>query len=126
MASRTPLVLVSGQVQQLQSGDTLNAPKTGGDVLSQTNDKAGAIVIGTPVYNDAADGVKKGKADAAPTATYAGNLGMTDLWKQDKHAGHPLILASGEGFAIRVGTAQGATVAVKSVFVVEWVEVTAY
>jgi len=40
--------------------------------------------------------------------------------------GHPIVLASGEGFVIRVGTTQGATVAVKSVFVVEWVELVSY
>jgi hypothetical protein len=72
MALRKPLVLVQGVVQQLQSGDTLDAPQSGGDVLAQTNDEATPIVIGTPVYNDVADGVKKGKADAATTARVLG------------------------------------------------------
>lgn len=79
MALRKPLVINSGQVQQLQSGDTLDAPQSGGDVLSQTNDEAGAIVIGTPVYNDAADGVKKGKADAATTARLLGLVRDTSI-----------------------------------------------
>ncbi len=72
MASRLPLVLVSGQIQQLQSADTLAAPQTGGDVLSQTNDESSPIVIGAPVYNDAADGVKKAKADASGTTKLIG------------------------------------------------------
>lgn len=73
MASRTPLVLVGGQIQQLQAADSLNIPSvTGGNVLQQTNDEAGAIVIGAPVYNDVNDGVKKAKADAAGTKDVIG------------------------------------------------------
>ena len=72
MALRKPLVLVNGVKQQLQSGDTLDAPQSGGDVIVQTNDEAGAIVIGTPVYNDANDGVKKAKADASATKDVIG------------------------------------------------------
>lgn len=73
MALRTPLVLVSGQIQQLQSADTLNVPSvTAGNVLSLTNDEAGPIVIGTPVYSDANSGVKKAKGDSAATANVIG------------------------------------------------------
>lgn len=80
MASRIPLVLVAGQLQQLQSGDTLNIPSvTAGDVVSQTNDEAGAIVIGTPVYNDANDGVKKAKADASGTKDVIGLVRDTSI-----------------------------------------------
>jgi hypothetical protein len=74
MALRKPLVLVSGVKQQLQAGDTLDAPQSGGDVIVQTNDEATPIVIGTPVYNDAADGVKKAKADASGTSNVIGLL----------------------------------------------------
>ena len=79
MALRAPLVIVSGAIQQLQSGDTLSAPQTGGDVISQTNDEAGAIVIGTPVYNDAADGVKKAKADAVGTKGVLGLVAVASV-----------------------------------------------
>lgn len=72
MALRKPLVIVGGQVQQLQSTDTLDAVQSGGDAVVQTNDEVGAVVIGTPVYNDAANGVKKGKADAAGTVKLVG------------------------------------------------------
>lgn len=69
MALRKPLVIGSGgEIQQLQSGDTLNAADAGVQILSQTNDESSPIVIGTPVYNDAADGVKKAKADASGTS----------------------------------------------------------
>lgn len=72
MAARKPLVLVGGQIQQLQSADILDAPQSGGDIILQTNDEAGAIVIGAPVYNDVNDGVKKAKADAAGTKDVIG------------------------------------------------------
>jgi hypothetical protein len=72
MALRKPLVQVSGQPQQLQAGDTLDAPQSGVDVLVQTNDEATPIVIGAPVYNDAADGVKKAQANAAGTKKVLG------------------------------------------------------
>lgn len=62
----------------------------------------------------------------APVAAYVGPLGTIELYKHDKMGGHPLIFANGEGFNIAVGTTQGATIAVKSVFTVEWVEVTSY
>jgi hypothetical protein len=79
MALRKPLVQVGGQLQQLQSTDTLDAPQSGGDVVSQTNDEAGAIVIGTPVYNDANDGVKKAKADASGTKDVIGLVRDTSI-----------------------------------------------
>lgn len=68
MASRKPLVLASGQVQQLQSGDTLAAPIAGAQEVSLTNDDVAPHVPGQVVYLDTNDGVKKAKADAAGTA----------------------------------------------------------
>jgi len=80
MALRKPLVLVGGQMQALQAGDTLDVPAiAGGDVVSQTNDESGAIVIGTPVYNDANDGVKKAKADAAGTVKVLGLVATASI-----------------------------------------------
>ncbi len=73
MATRIPLVQVSGQYQQLQSGDTLNVPVySGGDVISLTNDDSGANVICCPVYSDSAGTFKKAKADAAGTKSVIG------------------------------------------------------
>jgi hypothetical protein len=69
MASRKPLVVVSGQVQQLQAGDTLDASVAGGDQINLTNDEATAVVIGSPVYADANDGFKKARANAGSTTT---------------------------------------------------------
>src|SRR5689334_12524020 len=73
MSLRKPLVLVAGQIEQLQAGDTLSGVATG--TISLTNDEAGPIVIGAPVYTDAADGVKKAKGDATGTAQV---LGLVD------------------------------------------------
>jgi hypothetical protein len=77
MALRKPLVMNAGQIQQIQVGDTLDAPQGGGDVISQTNDEVGAVVIGCPVYNDANDGVKKAQANAAATAACIGLMATT-------------------------------------------------
>lgn len=67
MALRKPLVIVSGQIEQLQSGDTLQAPIDSPNVAVLTNDESGSVVICTPVYIDANDGFKKAKADASGT-----------------------------------------------------------
>lgn len=72
MATRKPLVLVNGEMQQLQPGDDISVPITGSIEISLTNDEAGAVVIGTPVYSDAAAGFKKAKADAAGTSKVIG------------------------------------------------------
>src|SRR5207245_619395 len=68
MASRKPLVLVSGQLAQLPVGDTLAAPLAGAQEVSLTNDDVASHIPGQVVYLDTNDGVKKAKADAAGTA----------------------------------------------------------
>lgn len=68
MALRKPLVLVSGQVQQLQSGDTLDAVVSETEGQVYTNGDAGNHVIGEAVYLSAADTVRKAQANAAGTA----------------------------------------------------------
>jgi len=72
MAARKPLVIVNGQVQQIQAGDTLDAIVNEVDVTQATNNEAGTIVIGTPVYVDAAGTVKKAQADAVLTSRVLG------------------------------------------------------
>ncbi len=72
MASRKPLVQNAGQIEQLQAGDTLDAVVAEVEVITQTNDEASPIVIGQPVYNDADDGVKLAKANAAGTINIIG------------------------------------------------------
>src|SRR5882672_9496474 len=65
MAIRRPLVIVNGQIQQIQAGDTIDI--SGDNSLSVTNDNAGSIVIGAPVYVSANDHVDKAMANAAAT-----------------------------------------------------------
>lgn len=80
MALKKPLVLYSGLPGQLQSGDTLDVTSTSsGVIIQQTNDEAGPIVIGTPVYNDVNDGVKKAKADAAGTSNVIGLVAQASI-----------------------------------------------
>lgn len=72
MPARKPLVIVDGQIEQIQSGDTLDAVVAEQETIILTNDEASPIVIGTPVYIDAANGCKKSKADALGTAAIIG------------------------------------------------------
>lgn len=77
MALRRPLVLNAGQVQQLQAGDTLDAPQGGGDQVVLTNNNAGTLVPGTPVYTVANDAVDKAKADASATKNVLGLVAVS-------------------------------------------------
>lgn len=67
MALRKPLVLNSGQIQQLQAGDTLDATMAENEGQVYTNADAGNHVIGDVVYLFSADNVKKAQANAAGT-----------------------------------------------------------
>ena len=75
MAQKKPLVLSSGQMEQLQSGDYIAS----GDLPQLTNNNAGAIVIGTPVYAVANDAVDKAKGDAVGTANVIGLVAETTI-----------------------------------------------
>ena len=79
MALRSPLVMVNGEIQQLQSGDDINATITGAIEYTVTNDNAGSIVIGAPVYATAADHVDKAKADASATSKVIGLVKSTSI-----------------------------------------------
>jgi hypothetical protein len=72
MALRKPLVIVNGQVQQIQSGDTLDAIVNEVDITQATNNEATTLVIGTPVYVDGAGTVKEAQADALITSRVLG------------------------------------------------------
>lgn len=77
MALKIPLVLTSGQIQQLQAGDSLNASCNEVDVISMTNSNAGAIVICAPVYVDGAGTVDLAQADAAATTEILGLVAVS-------------------------------------------------
>lgn len=72
MALRKPLVINAGQIEQIQSGDTLDAIVAEVDVVSLTNNNASPIVIGAPVYTDVANGVDLAQADASGTTEVLG------------------------------------------------------
>lgn len=74
MTVRNPLVVgADGLIQQLQSGDTIQAPTNTPSIRSVTNgESSAAIVIGAPVYASAADTVKRAQANAKSTAKLAG------------------------------------------------------
>lgn len=68
MALKKPLVLNSGQAEQLQSGDYITTV----DIPQLTNGNAGSLPIGTPVYASNNDTVDKAKADAVGTVNVIG------------------------------------------------------
>jgi len=72
MALRKPLVIISGQIQQLASADTLDALVSEKDMLALTNGESTALVICTPVYISAVNTAKKAQANAAGTVGVIG------------------------------------------------------
>jgi hypothetical protein len=72
MAQRKPLVIINGQIQQLQAGDTLDAVVSEVDIVSATNANAGVIAIGQPVYVSGADAVNLAQANASGTVEVLG------------------------------------------------------
>ncbi len=76
MAVRKPLVIVAGQIQQLQSGDTLTGIELG--QVSLTNNNIATAVICTPVYADGAGTVDFAQADAIGTSEVVG-LAVADI-----------------------------------------------
>lgn len=68
MALVKPLVVKNGQMEQLQTGDSIQNI----DLIQLTNGNAGALVIGMPVYASANDTVDKAKGDAVGTANVIG------------------------------------------------------
>ncbi len=67
MAIRKALVLVSGEIQQLQSADTLGGPVAEQGLIALTNGDSGSHGIGDIVYISAADTARKAKSDASGT-----------------------------------------------------------
>jgi len=75
MAIKKPLVITSGQIERLQSGDSISSTP----VFSATNNNAGSIVIGRAVYTDAGDGVDLAQADAVGTACVIGLVASSSI-----------------------------------------------
>ena len=72
MSQRKPLVIVDGQIQQIQSGDVLDASVAEVDVVSKQNDNVGSIAIGQPVYTKSNGNVDLAQADAGATVEVLG------------------------------------------------------
>lgn len=79
MALRKPLVQVNGQIQQLQSGDTLEAQVTEVDLFTMQNNNVGAITKGQPVYCDGAGTVDLAQANAGGTTKPIGLVYETSI-----------------------------------------------
>jgi len=73
MATRIPLVVNAGQIQQLQTGDNIVTAAAQYDNEVFTNGESStALVIGAPVYVSAASTAKRAQANAASTARVVG------------------------------------------------------
>jgi len=73
MATRIPLVIVNGQIQQLQTGDGIVVPAAQYDNRVFTNAEAStALTAGMAVYISAASAAKRAQANAAATARVIG------------------------------------------------------
>ena len=73
MATRIPLVLVAGQIQQLQSGDGFVVAAATYDARTATNGESSvALTAGMAVYVSAASAVKRAQANAAATSQVNG------------------------------------------------------
>lgn len=72
MALRTPLVIVNGQIEQLQPGDSINVPISGVIELGLTNDNGSSAVAGMAVYSSANDHFDLAEANAAGTKDVIG------------------------------------------------------
>ena len=73
MTLREPLVIISGQVQQLPAGDTINgATSAATNLFEATNNQGSTINVCMAVYVDAADSVKLASANSATLSVFAG------------------------------------------------------
>jgi len=72
MAVRKPLVVIDGQVQECPAGDTLATASSEVDVVAKTNDGAGAVTIGAPVYVKSNGNVDKASAAASSSCRVLG------------------------------------------------------
>lgn len=72
MATKIALTMYDGEIGQLRAGDTLDITASSNQQFSATNQTAGAITIGQPVYIAAADTVDLALADAKATSGVIG------------------------------------------------------
>jgi hypothetical protein len=73
MATRIPLVIVAGQIQQLQVGDQIVVAAATYDARTATNAEASvALTAGMPVYISAAAAAKRAQANAMATSAVSG------------------------------------------------------
>lgn len=79
MASKKPLVITDGQIEQLQAGDTLDASVTEVDVVDLENQSGGSAVIGTPIYISGGGQFDLAQANAQATVQVAGLVRATSI-----------------------------------------------
>jgi hypothetical protein len=80
MATRIPLVIVNGKVQQLQAGDQITANTAYTQIRERTNANGSTINIGEPVYMTAvADNVNLARANAENTSQVYGLVYSTSI-----------------------------------------------
>jgi Tfp pilus assembly protein FimV len=68
MAIKKPLAIYDGNVNELQPGDTLDAPTSAGENYTMSNANAAAIIKGHAVYISGNNAVNLARANASATA----------------------------------------------------------
>lgn len=79
MAARKPLVLNAGTIEQLQSGDTLDAVVSEVDIISLTNGGGATANICEPAYVSAANTFQLARANASGTTRPIGLVKSTSI-----------------------------------------------
>lgn len=104
MAVRLPLVIVSGQIQQLQAGDSVTVP--GVEFVTADNGEGSTVAPGAPVYVETDGDFNLSQADDVATADATGLLvASTGTGAAGQIAtGGVLTLTTGEWDAITGGT----------------------
>jgi hypothetical protein len=109
--TRKPIVLVAGQLQQLQPGDNIGEV----DIPTFTNGDSGSHAIGDIVYLSAADTVKKAQANASGTtaacavATQAVSAAASGAYQTDGVLAGLSGLTAGATYYLSAGTAGAMT-----------------
>jgi hypothetical protein len=105
MAIKKPIVITNGQLEQLQSADSIDL----GNIINRNNNSGGAMVVGNIVYINGVN-AELAQADAQPTVRVAGFVvtGGADSSPVDIKTEGIVTLTTGEWDAV-VGTTSGLT-----------------
>jgi hypothetical protein len=95
MATRIPLVIANGQIQQLQAGDTIVVP--GAEIITANNGEGSTVAPGAPVYVESDGDFNLARANSVSTADATGLLIASTA------TGDPGLIATGGTVTLTTG-----------------------